>query len=147
VGVSARQLNNIQKFNSMETVENMNVRPHSINAMLCAVAEIKDKKLNWLDEINKCVLFTSREEVPIPELLKEIMLRNDIALSYGNIEKMKLALVQFAAIGGENAGLSRTSEIFLKGEDKRFMPQVDSQWRSHLFIRDVVWKAYRSNCT
>lgn len=113
--------------------------------LLNAVAVIKGKSLNWLDEINKCVLFTARTEVPIPECLKEIMLRNDIALSYGNIEKMKLALVQFASIGGENTGLTRTSEIFLSTEDKRFMPQVDSQWRSHLFIRDVVWKAYRSN--
>lgn len=148
MGISARQLNNIQKINRMETVENMNVRQHSINAMLCAVADIKGKKLNWLDEINKCVLFTARNEVPIPECLKEIMLRNDIALSYGNIEKMKLALVQFAAIGGENAGLIRTSGIFLDADDKRFMPQVDNQWRSHLFIRDVVWQEWkRSNCT
>lgn len=130
------------------TVETATKSQHSINAMLGAVVEIKGKKLNWLDEINKCVLFSSRVTMPIPQLLKEIMLNNDIPLSYGNIEKMKLALVQLWSIGGENAGLERTSEIFLDKDDKRFMPIVDSTWRSHLFIRDVVWAAYRSNnCT
>lgn len=119
------------------------IQAQGVEVILDAYIDIKGKKLNWLDEINKCVLFRARIGVPIVECLKEIMISNGVALSYGNIEKMKLELVRFAKIGRENTGLTRTSEIFLSKEDKKFMPLVEDQWRSHLFIRDVVWDAYK----
>lgn len=117
----------------------------SSSSLLSAVAVIRGKELHWLDEIDKCVTFSSRQNIPITDCLKEILLRNEIALTYQNIEKVKLCLVEFAKSDDENSGLTRTSEIFVRGEDKKFLPIVNDSFCSHLFIRDVIWEQYRKN--
>ncbi len=117
----------------------------SSSPLLSAVAIIKGKNIHWLDEINKCVTFAERTNISIRDCLKEILLRNEIALTYPNIEKAKLCLVEFAMLDRENAGLIKTSAIFNTKEDEKFLPVVDDSFRSHLFIRSIVWKEYSSN--
>lgn len=107
---------------------------------------IRGKSLNWLTEIDSCVTFSNRGSIPITDLLKEVLLRNDIPLSYQNREKVKLALVQFVKTAETGViGFSRTSEIFLTGEDKKYLPLYNGSWVSHIEIRKEVWEQFKNH--
>lgn len=116
---------------------------NNIEILLSAYAIIKGKKLLWLTEISNCVTFTNRNNIYITACLKEILLRNNIPLTYANIEKIKYELIVF--IKKANTGslsLRRTSEIFLSKEDKKFLPIYNDAYCSHFFIDGEIWLEY-----
>src|SRR4051812_26038424 len=101
--------------------------------------EIKGKKLNWLDEIDKCVTISSRSSIPIADLIKEIMLRNDIPLTYQNIEKMKLCIVELQHHTNAALSFSRGSEMLIPKRELKYLPIVNDSFCTHLHIRSEVW--------
>lgn len=96
--------------------------------------------VNLLAQIDQCILFSSRELIPFPECIKEILLRHQVPLSYTAIESLKYELVKLAKLGQEFISLVAVEdENKLSAEDKKYMPRVDEIYRTHLSIHARMW--------
>lgn len=96
--------------------------------------------VNLLAQIDHCILFSSRELIPFPECIKEILLRHQVPLSYTAIENLKFELVRLAKLGQEFISLVAVeNEKKLSAEDKKYMPRVDEVYRTHLSIHALIW--------
>jgi hypothetical protein len=94
---------------------------------------VDGKALTWTEEIEQCVSFNEMNMVPITAMLKEVMIRNKIKLTYQNIEEMKYHLVLFAK--SNQISLPRASLIQTTREDRKYMPIVEDTYCSHICIR------------
>ena len=105
-----------------------------------SVALGKRHYVNLLTQIDHCILFSSRELIPLPECIKEILLRHQVPLSYTAIESLKYELVRLAKLGQEFISLVAVEdEKKLSAEDKKYMPRVDEVYRTHLSIHALIW--------
>lgn len=98
---------------------------------------------SWQRQISECITLGNREYIPLKELIKEILLKNGLKLTYNNIEQMKYELIKLYCSDKQQFSLARTSSIFCDKEDKKYLPVYESSFVSHLSIRD--FKAFMEN--